>query len=90
MWLVHVSSTDKKSMLHGASDDDGEANTYDYNDSFIDNINKSDSGEESSVENQSDSDWEPDLGSEEDVRGLVKEAKGFVRNKKMARPGRSK
>ena len=29
-------STDKRSVLTGNSDDDGETNTYDYNDSFID------------------------------------------------------
>ena len=47
---------DKKSVLQGASDDDGGVNTYDYNDSFLAGEDVSGSGDSSSVENASDSD----------------------------------
>ena len=68
--------TDLKSVLHGASDDESVPNTYDYDDSFIDDSKKH-------KETQSD-DEEFDESEEEDIRRLVKEAKGFIRSKKEA------
>ena len=34
----------KKSVLIGDSDDDGESNSYDYNDSFIDDVEEEGEG----------------------------------------------
>ena len=69
--------------MRGASDEDGEPNTYDYEDSFLtkegSDLDPSTSSEES--------EWSPE---EENVRSLVKEAKGFIRNRKMQRPARNK
>ena len=76
--------TAKVSALAGDSDDDGEANTYDYNDSFI---NDADQSSEESTEyggESEDSDWGP--GDNEDVSELVDEAKDFMLNKKMLKP----
>lgn len=77
-------TTAKISALAGDSDDDGQPNTYDYNDSFIDDDNQT---SEESMEyggESEDSDWAP--GDNEDVSELVDEAKGFMSNKKMHRP----
>lgn len=80
-------STGKKSVHAGASDDDGEPNTYDRTDSFLDDGTIS--GEDSSPFDPADedSDFEPE---EEDIARLKKEARGFLRNKKMAKPTRTK
>ena len=73
-----------KSALDGASDDDGEANSYDYDDSFID-----DSGASSSSfdDDADDSDYNPndrhDGESDEDLTELVGNAQAFIGNKKM-------
>ena len=67
------------SLLHGDSDDDGEPNAYDYNDSFLDDSDESAS--ELSPDDSEDSEWAP--ASDSDVKELVSEAKGFLRNKKM-------
>ena len=69
------------SVLHNASDDDGEPNTYDRDDSFIDDKTQKESAETYDPANE-DSDYEPD-DSQEDVKELMKEAKGFMKNKKM-------
>lgn len=66
-------------MLYNASDDDGAPNTYDYDDSFIDNKKKS----------LEDSDAE-DSGrisesEEEDIKQLVQDARSFLRNKKATK-----
>ncbi len=73
-------------MLEGASDDDGEANTYDRNDSFLDDGTLSD---ESSTFDPADeeSDYTPE---DEDIGRLKKEAKGFLKNKKMVKPAKRK
>ncbi|KAK2150047.1 hypothetical protein LSH36_427g08042 [Paralvinella palmiformis] len=80
---------DKKSVLRGTNDDDGEPNTYDYEDSFL--TKDGGSGVESSTSSDNptdeDSEWSPE---EENVRSLIKEAKGFIRNRKMQRPARNK
>ena len=83
---VYIHS-DVKSVLHRTSDDDGAPNTYDYDDSFIDN---EDVSEESSVSNQEedDSDWDPEEMA--NVKDLVRESKAFQKNKKMIKPAKTK
>lgn len=75
--------------MRGTNDDDGEPNTYDYEDSFL--TKDGGSGVESSTSSDNptdeDSEWSPE---EENVRSLIKEAKGFIRNRKMQRPARNK
>ncbi|XP_071079075.1 aprataxin and PNK-like factor isoform X1 [Haliotis cracherodii] len=74
----------KTSVLAKDDDDNGEPNTYDYNDSFIDDIGQSYASESSYGDpEEEDSDYDPE---EEDVRSLMKEAKGFVKKKKMRQP----
>ena len=75
--------TAKVSALAGDSDDDDEPNTYDYNDSFIDDANQAMASEQSTEYGgeSEDSDWAP--GDNEDVSELVDEAKDFMSNKKM-------
>ena len=72
-----------KSALDGASDDDGEANSYDYDDSFIDDSEVS----SSSFEDADDSDYNPNDRrggeSDEDLTELVGDAQAFIGNKKM-------
>lgn len=65
-----------KKGLEEESDDDGEPNEYDLNDSFIDDE------EEECEPTDEDSDWEPSSEEKEDVETLVKEAQGFVKTKK--------
>ena len=78
---MSLSLTAKVSALAGDSDDDGEPNTYDYNDSFIDDADQpSEESTEYGGESE-DSDWAP--GDNEDVSELVDEAKDFMSNKKM-------
>ena len=72
------------------SDDDGQMNTYDHNDSFLDNADDS-SSSSSYGEGSGDSDWKPgegmdEDGDQEDVNELLLEARGFLRNKKMPKP----
>ena len=62
-----------KLVTHGAEDDDDQPDTYDYQDSFID-----DGTQPSEGEAEDDSDYD----AEEDIKGLAKEAKTFVRGKK--------
>ena len=89
--LFHDCS-DKKSVLHNASDDDGEANTYDYQDSFIndasqtvkDSVDSVDPAKEANGEEGGEEEEEEEAA--EDVKALVKEAKGFMKNKKMQKP----
>lgn len=61
------------------SDNDGEPNEYDLDDSFID-----DEEEEECEPTDEDSDWEPDFEDKdsEDVDTLLKEAQTFVKAKK--------
>ena len=88
---VHVPPTDvdsgdddkKKSVLDGASDDESAPNTYDYNDSFIDDSKVSKDAKESQESTQDSSqDKDEDDEEEEDVDELKKEAKDFIKNKK--------
>ncbi|XP_043916079.1 aprataxin and PNK-like factor [Protopterus annectens] len=67
-----------KSVLDGDSDDDGEPNDYDLNDSFIDD-EISEEEEEEFDQSDEDSDWEPES---EEVDVLVKEATQFVKSKR--------
>ena len=61
-------------------------NTYDHNDSFLDNADDS-SSSSSYGEGSGDSDWKPgEDGDQEDVNELLLEARGFLRNKKMTKP----
>lgn len=76
-----AASTKKKSVIDSRSDDDGEPNTYDYDDSFIDDGMTSSEGYEN---DDDDSDFNPggDKESEdEDIQELVSEAKEFVSNR---------
>ncbi|XP_069464459.1 aprataxin and PNK-like factor isoform X2 [Ambystoma mexicanum] len=67
-----------RSVLQDDSDDDGEANAYDLEDSFIDDE------EEEYEPTDEDSDYEPDSEEKdtEDMDTLMKEANTFVKTKK--------
>ncbi|XP_066496696.1 aprataxin and PNK-like factor isoform X2 [Tiliqua scincoides] len=69
-----------RSVLDADSDNDGEPNEYDLNDSFLDD----DEEEEEYDPTDEDSDWEPDSQDKnnEDVDRLLKEAQRFVKSKK--------
>ncbi|XP_035176142.1 aprataxin and PNK-like factor [Oxyura jamaicensis] len=71
-------SKNGKRALEEDSDNDGEPNEYDLNDSFIDDE------EEECEPTDEDSDWEPSSEDKdnEDVKTLVKEAHRFVKTKK--------
>ncbi|XP_015476213.1 aprataxin and PNK-like factor isoform X4 [Parus major] len=73
------SSRNGKRAVEKDSVNDGEANEYDLNDSFID-----DDEEEECDPTDEDSDWEPSSEEKdnEDVETLVQEARRFVRIKK--------
>ncbi|XP_023778968.1 aprataxin and PNK-like factor isoform X3 [Cyanistes caeruleus] len=73
------SSRNGKRAVEKNSVNDGEANEYDLNDSFID-----DEEEEECDPTDEDSDWEPSSEEKdnEDVETLVQEARRFVRIKK--------
>ncbi|KAM4693572.1 aprataxin and PNK-like factor [Discoglossus pictus] len=66
-----------KSVLDGDSDNDGESNEYDLDDSFIDD------DEEDFDFTDEDSDWMPDSEDKdtEDMKTLIKEAKKFTKGK---------
>lgn len=68
-----------KSVLEDDSDDDGEPNAYDLEDSFID-----DEEEEEYEPTDEDSDYEPDPEEKdsEDMSTLLKEANTFVKTRK--------
>ncbi|XP_026508928.1 aprataxin and PNK-like factor [Terrapene carolina triunguis] len=68
-----------KSVLEEDSDNDGEPNEYDLNDSFLDDEEK-----EEYDPTDEDSDWEPDPEDKdnEDVETLLKEAQTFIKTKK--------
>ncbi|XP_030413725.1 aprataxin and PNK-like factor isoform X2 [Gopherus evgoodei] len=68
-----------KSVLEEDSDNDGEPNEYDLNDSFLDDEEK-----EEYDPTDEDSDWEPDPEDKdnEDVETLLKEAQNFIKTKK--------
>ncbi|XP_069624841.1 aprataxin and PNK-like factor isoform X1 [Ranitomeya imitator] len=70
----------RRSVLDDDSDNDGEENDYDLEDSFIDD----DDEEEDFDITDEDSDWMPDSQDKdsEDVKTLLKEAKKFVRGKR--------
>lgn len=59
-------------------------NTYDYNDSFINDESQAKSGDDKSA-SESDQDGSGS-DDEEDVKQLKKEAKKFVKNEKMTKP----
>ncbi|KAM4042334.1 aprataxin and PNK-like factor [Anomaloglossus baeobatrachus] len=69
----------KRSVLDDDSDNDGEENDYDLEDSFID-----DDDEEDFDITDEDSDWMPDSQDKdsEDMKTLLNEAKKFVRGKR--------
>jgi aprataxin and PNK-like factor len=64
-------------LLNAASDDDGEANTYDYNDSFLDDGTQRTKHSDDASATPSEED------DEEDLKSLKKEAKKFMKNKKL-------
>ncbi|XP_054853772.1 aprataxin and PNK-like factor [Eublepharis macularius] len=68
-----------RSILGDDSDNDGEPNEYNLDDSFID-----DEDEEECDPTDEDSDWKPDFEekNDEDVDTLLKEAQMFVKTKK--------
>ena len=74
-------------MLNEESDDDG-PNTYDYNDSFLDDGDDVEGSGSSYSAGSDDSDWQPqgEDDDDEDVTELLTEARGFLRSKKMAKP----
>ncbi|XP_038607371.1 aprataxin and PNK-like factor isoform X2 [Tachyglossus aculeatus] len=69
-----------KSVLDDDSDNGSEPNEYDLNDSFLDDDEEEDEYEPT----DEDSDWEPEtpVKESEDVEGLLKEAKKFMKRKK--------
>ena len=69
----------KRSLLDGASDDDGEGNSYDLRDDFIDDSGSSDESASTEVESSESEEWRP----AEEVSDLLTEANDFVRNPKM-------
>jgi len=79
--------TKHKSVLDNESDEDG-PNTYDYNDSFLNDEELSESSY--SAGSADDSDWQPQGedrdDDEENVNDLLSEARGFLRSKNMAKP----
>jgi len=84
-WYHDLHTAKKISALAGDSDDDGEPNTYDYTDSFIDDTNLSPGDDSTEYGGESeDSDWAP--ADHEDVSEVIDEAKDFVSNKKMHKP----
>lgn len=82
--------SDVKSVLHNASDDDGCPNTYDYNDSFIDDktgqtVDDSENAI-STVESSVGAATQDDaLSEKEDIKELVAEAQSFLNNDKMTK-----
>ena len=80
-WSLNSVLTEGKSVLQDVSDDDGEPNTYDYNDSFINDEGVS---SEDDYSPSDDENWMPNASeSEEDVNELLEEAKDFTSNPKM-------
>lgn len=60
-------------------DDDGLPNTYDYNDSFINDASQSLGQSQATGDDDEDD-------NDDDVGALKKEAKAFVRNRKLMKP----
>ena len=78
-----------ESVLDNESDDEGEPNTYDYDDSFLNDDGDAESSG-SYGNDDSDSDFDPNTKSDmedDDVSCLVDEAKEFISNKKNAEIG---
>ncbi|NXE97510.1 APLF factor, partial [Menura novaehollandiae] len=75
----HSAPPGKRAVEKGG-DNDGEANEYDLNDGFINDVEE----EEECEPTDEDSDWEPSSEEKdnEDVETLVQEAHRFVRTKK--------
>jgi hypothetical protein len=63
----------KKSVVDKDEEEDDLPDTYDYNDSFIDD----------NTQKESRSEAESDAESSEDIHRLKKDAKKFVKNKKL-------
>ena len=74
--------SDKKSVLAGASDDDGEPNTYDRDDSFIAESASLEQTQEASGEEEESED------EKEQIQQMKKEAKDFMKNKKLVQPAK--
>ncbi|XP_027721403.1 aprataxin and PNK-like factor isoform X2 [Vombatus ursinus] len=74
----HKATKKGASVLDEDSDDDGQPNEYDLNDSFLDDE------EEEYEPTDEDSDWEPahEDQEDEDVEELLKEAKKFMKRSK--------
>ena len=71
----------KRSVLEGASDDDGAANSYDLRDDFIDNSGSSSESVSTDIESSESEEWKPS----EEITDLKTEARDFVNNPKMIR-----
>ena len=82
MFSVAILVTKKKTKSEDEEEDDGLPNTYDYNDSFI-----NDTSQSLSQAQRSDDDSDEEA---EDIEALKKEAKSFMKNRKMLKavPGR--
>ena len=76
---------ESKSKKKGADEeDDDEPNTYDYNDSFINDASQANDKESSGESEESEEGSDEESG--EDVSKLKKEAKKFIKNKKLTKP----
>ena len=71
----------KKSVLDGTSDDDGDKNSYNLKDDFIDDSGSADESASTEVETSESEEWQP----ADDVTDLLEEANDFVKNPKMLR-----
>lgn len=76
--------TDDKSK-NGEEESQG-PNTYDYNDSFINDESQAKEEEEEEEDASGGEDGEAASSEEEDIKQLKKEAKQFVKNEKMVKP----
>ena len=66
----------KKTKSEDEEEDEDLPNTYDYNDSFINDASQS----------LSQTQRTEGASGDEDIDGLKKDAKAFVKNKKLAQP----
>ncbi|KAI6659336.1 hypothetical protein LOD99_15007 [Oopsacas minuta] len=77
-----AAKTKKKSVLDGASDDDGTTNSYDLKDDFLDDSGSSSESCSTEIESSDSEGWQP---SQDVTDDLLAEADEFVRNPKMLR-----
>ena len=70
----------------GDEEEDTGPNTYDYNDSFINDESQGKEEEEEESGKSEEEDGSEEGSEEEDIAKLKKEAKSFIKNKKMTKP----